>query len=828
MKQKIRIARILSVLLIFTMILCLEMRTEAKKSSVKGKIINVVYDDSGSMVKDYINSGDMIKRWSQAKYAMEVFCAMMSEEDTMNVYPMSIEGKLGLTVKGKEVGRVKEIHEMNGKYRNTPFVTVTSAAKDLLKEDPSYERWLIIITDGAFDDGATPTSVVQQTLDSYNEQGIKTVFLAIGNGAQMMKNNISMGAYTEKASDTEVLSKVTNIANQIFTHQILKERYIETSGDKTCLNIDIPTDQIIVFAQGDGVSVGDLSLNGSKIKATDVQNVKYSDVVPENYLDAVTDTSLKGVVATFESGEKPFESGQFSISVSNATTVEYYYKPGVTVKCGLFYDGVEAQSGDELYAGDYEVALSFINPLTGDLIESELLSDAEFSLTVSNNGKEQIIDNINGTVHLEEGEVKIDAIAGLPGHVYLSSKKEYRVLPEPIKLELKFNPENPVYTPDKVGAGAEPVILEITKSQTGELLSDAERDALELTISDANGITWKVKKGEKQGTFELRPVSSGGSIKKIKVETTQFVVNASYQLEYQYAYGSANLNVNFGEYQGSEVQVQINETKNKYNLKKFDDPEALIVTVLYYNSETGKYEKLTEEMWDDFSLNASSEQEKFLLIFPRSMSWDISKGTEVGTWTLKPKYYLGNILFTLDGTVSVNVKAKGESGEYRYYGEGSGKIEVDGMSKEEMVIRIFILLLIIAFILWLIIGYIKKKRLRTGRLNPRCYFKNAVSPKQKISKDIFRVILPYIPERATIRCHKSAYQCNFPDLRVEAVGKYSFKIINKTMSLDSIKINGEFYHDMETLRNARFSWGSFEITSVDRHTKRRLGTFRFN
>ena len=812
--------RLLSLFLILGMMICCGMKTEAAPTSGQGRIINVVYDDSGSMVMD-LESRQFIERWSQAKYAMEVFSAMMSKDDVMNIYPMSIEGKLGLTVRGDDPNRVQAVHDMNGKYRNTPFVTVTSAAKALLAEDPSYERWLIIITDGAFDDGATPTSTVQQALDSYNAEEIKTVYLAIGNDAQVMNGNDDQGAYAEKATDGEVLSKVTSIANQIFTHQILGDRYIEKSGDATTLNIDIPTDQIIVFAQGDSVSVGDLSLNGKVIKATEVQNVKHSDVIPENesYADAVIDTSLKGVVATFESGDKPFENGLFSISVSNATTVEYYYRPGVTVNCALLYDGVEVQSGDELYAGDYEVALSFIDPLTGKIIESDLLSDAEFTLTVLNNGEEQIITSKEGTVSLVEGDVNIDAVAGLPGHVYLSSKRAYTVLPEPIKLDLLFTPEIPAYTPDQLGKNAEPVILHITNAETGLLVTDEERDAMELLVKDANGVLWDVKKGEETGSFELRPISADGTLSGIEAGKIEFAVTASYQIGHQYAYGSKNLPVTFEEYQGSQIQIQISDPTGNYDLNDFKNPEAMIVTLLYKNPETGEYEILTSEMSEDFSLKASSEQR---------MSWEIEKGTEPGTWLLKPKLYMGDVLSTESGTIHVKVEAEGEFGEYLYLGEAGKDVQVTALSKANFLAKLLPRVAAFAFILWLVIGYIKKKRLRISKLNPRCYFKDTTSPKQRISKDILTVILPYIPERATVKCHKAAYQCNFPDLRIESVGRSSFKTINSNMALNTMRINGEIYGDMDTLRKARFGFGSFEITSINATTKRRLGTFRFN
>ena len=90
------------------------------------------------------------------------------------------------------------------------------------------------------------------------------------------------------------------------------------------------------------------------------------------------------------------------------------------------------------------------------------------------------------------------------------------------------------------------------------------------------------------------------------------------------------------------------------------------------------------------------------------------------------------------------------------------------------------------------------------------------------------MILPYVPERATVKCYKPAFGCNFPDLRIEATGKRSFKIINRSLPLKSTKICGEFYSDMEDLRKRQFSFGNFDITSTDSHKNNRsLGTFVF-
>ena len=783
-----------------------------------GKIINVVYDDSGSMVTE---GGKNIPRWSQAKYALEVFSAMMRETDVMNIYPMSLSGKLGLTLYGNDQNRVAAIHEMNGQYRNTPFSTVTSAAQDLLGNDDSMEKWLIVITDGQFDDGATPAATVQQKLDEYNDAGIKTAFLAIGDNAPVMQSNISKGAYAEKAADgTEVLTKVTSIANQIFEHLVLSEEYMHLDGNNTALSVDIPINQIIVFAQGDNVSVGQMSKDGEVIKPSYIQNVKYSDVVPTNYPNAQVDTSLSGMVVAFDSGDKPFESGIFEVSVQNADTVEYYYSPGVTVDCELTYNGQVIKSDDELYAGDYEVAMSFKDPLTGDTVQSQLLRDVEFSLIVTNDGEDQILADKNGSVTLVEGDVEISARAHLPGHVELISQKQYTVLPEPIMLDLVFDPSDPTYSAAALGENTTPIILKVSNADEGSALSEEEWRQTEIDVQSSDGLAWDISLGEVCGTWELRPIAEDGTIDGVSVGEHAIDVSATYQIGNQYAYGVGSTALLIEEYISTPLKIEFSDTPDTYDLNSLESGSEILVTVYFEDPQTGEYKLLDEAAWNQMNLKASSSER---------VSWNLNRNSEmVSTWVLKPEFYGGDPLLTSSGDVQVVVSGEGVVDELVCRGEGTKKISFLGLSSENLIKLLAPRILIALIVLLMIIGYIKKKRLRIRGLNPRCSFKGTVSPKQKISKDFLTVILPYVSERATVKCHKSAFQCNFPDLRIQATGRRSFKILNKSFDLKKSKICGEHFSDMETLHRRNFSFGNFDITSVNPKTGKDLGTFSFN
>lgn len=815
MGRKRRLASVILAVLLLAALLPLPARAAGGTAS-GGKIINVVYDDSGSMVR---SGGQLTPRWSQAKYAMEVFCAMMGEQDVMNIFPMSKEGGLGLTLRGSDANRVAQVHDMNAKYSNTPFQTVTSAASNLLSADGAYEKWLVIITDGAFDDGSTPTATVQSRLDEYNAKGIRTVYLGIGDSAAVLQSDPGRGAYAERAANGgEVLAKVTSIANQIFEHQVLGQKYIQENAGQTKLSIDIPTGQIVVFAQGDNVSVGSLSLNGKPIGATAVEHVKCSDVLPLNYPSAVRDTSLNGVVATFEAGSTPFERGEFSIAVTGARTVEYYYRPGVTVNCDLLYNGHAVQSGDELYAGGYEIALNFVDPLLGEAVQSELLSDASFTLTATNNGQDQTVTDARGSVNLAEGEVRIRAVAELPGHVFLTSSHSYTVLPEPIQLNLEFDPQTASYTPDAFGENAVPVLLRVTNGETGAPLSAEESAAVKLLISDQGGVTWSAVPAAEAGTWELRPLSADGSIASVEAGSCSFDVSASYQLGPQYAYGAGSFGVTVEAYTGNGLRIEIGDPEQPYSVGSLKDAAGMPVTVLAEDPQTGEYAPMSEELWQAVELKVAEGDR---------VGWTLERGSEPSTWVLTPGYFANDPLMTASGDVSLRIAGEGTLGELNYAGEGTKTVSIAPMSVKELLPILIPRLLLLLFLLWLIIGYIRKNRIHTRGMKPHCIYKRDHSSKRRIKKSFLSVILPYVPEKATVYCHKSEYQCNFPNLRIKAAGRRSFYIINKGINLRTVKFNGEIIPSMQELAKRRFSYGGFEIASIDPTTRKELGKFVF-
>ena len=799
----------------------------------KGRIINVVYDDSGSMVRD--DDGVMIPRWSQAKYALEVFAAMLGENDVMNIYPMSKEGGLGYTLRGTDKNRVSTVHDMNGDYRNTPFTTVTSAGKALLAESSDYERWLVIITDGAFDDGKTPVSDVQAAVESYISSGIKVAYLAIGENASTLTADPSRGFYTEKAADgIDVLKKVTSIANQIFSHLILPDECISTSGSKIKLSIDIPTDEIIVFAQGEDVKIGDLSTSGKTIKPTEQMNVKYSDLFPTNsyYQGAIADTTLKGVVAKFNAGKEPFADGDFEISVSGAKTIEFYYKPGVVVNANLIYEGSPVMQDQDLFEGSYDVEMNFINPLTNMPVQSKLLAGAVFSLTIDNNGEEFFLDSDKGKdIHLKEGGVELTATAELPGQVVLTDIKNYIVRPQPIALTLEAEKKKGTYTKEEFANGEAAVSLVVTNAETGQRLSEEEWNNTKIQVSEAGGVSWDVKKGDEVSTWLLTSKAEG--TESVSDGNLSFTVAADFQIGEQDAHGTGDFSFNATALVNDTMELEVVSVP-EYTLYNLEEEPGIVVKAYINKRGTKERVLIDEALWQSMTMTATTD---------KKMDLKAERGENVGEFIIHPMYYQTDkkglfswipkshdrkALKTDCGEITINIVGDATGTDRQYHGETSVTAKVKELSFMEKLSVLLPLLIAIAILLFLIIGYLVKKRIPKRKLNPRCFINNDVSSRKKIKKNTLTVLLPYVSEKGLVFCNDTAHQCNFPRLKIKAISNSSFRVLNTTYPLEEVEINDNEYEDIRQFRAAKFQYSTFRISSLDPNRRgRQLGTFVF-
>ncbi|EEM82675.1 hypothetical protein bthur0011_32760 [Bacillus thuringiensis serovar huazhongensis BGSC 4BD1] len=128
--------------------ICLPLSAFAKGEEAKERVVSLVYDDSGSMRNN--------DRWKYANYALQSLVALLDEKDKFSYVPMSKPNdtlNISLT-KDKRQTEIEGIGEWKT-YLNTPFRAVETAMQSIKKEadiDGKREFWLIVLTDGAFND----------------------------------------------------------------------------------------------------------------------------------------------------------------------------------------------------------------------------------------------------------------------------------------------------------------------------------------------------------------------------------------------------------------------------------------------------------------------------------------------------------------------------------------------------------------------------------------------------------------------------------------------------------------------------------------------------
>jgi len=471
------------------------------------RIINVVYDDSGSMIVN--DAGADVDTWCQAKYSMEVFAAMLGAKDTMNIYVMSdyykteaMPGpKLTLSGSSGAGSNVKAVHDMVTNAVGTPFNTVRKAYNDLSAASAD-EKWLIILTDGAFE-GVSD-------IDNYfasKDKDISVMFLGMGADAQSIAANEANGIYFEKAeTNSEILNKITEICTRIFN---MNKLVVDISS--MSVSFDIPMSELIVFAQGQDVSISGIkSPKGKDLSGSTPVSVKYSEVATTNsrYKNVKIDYGLQGTLITY-SGD--FDAGEYSISAKNAETIEVYYKPSVEIMAFLTdLEGNELASTEGLEAGEYTLEFGFVKAGTTERVkESKLLGEVTYRASMAYNGTPDGKEYHSGDkVTLEQGVYEVDVSADflkyntVNGSLNLSVYKNRE-----IELTIEKNPE---YVIDKDGIqnANEPIVLKATVD--GEDIPEDAWAAMDTpTITKAKHadkrVELKVEKSDKAGYYNVYP-----------------------------------------------------------------------------------------------------------------------------------------------------------------------------------------------------------------------------------------------------------------------------------------------------------------------------------
>lgn len=418
MRNRLRyFAALLLVFLTFSMAFSFGTSQAAVVTKTKKNYeIAVVFDNSGSM---YYNQA-----WCRAKYAMEIFASMLryDDGDVLKIFPMwevTTDGskpEAGGSYAGIEIKSRADIDKISNLYTvhpsDTPFAPVTEAYA-ALQASKAKEKWLIVLTDGVFNQEERGTKAaidLGNRLKGLASSNIKVQYLGIGSATPLPSDEAHY-FYSNNSTDVSLKEDLVRICNTIFQRSVLPEKYISGST----VTLDMSMKSLIVFAQGPDAMVTSLTADdGREIPVTlDSGQRKYSTISAGGALfaNAPVDTTLAGQVVTF--GACP--RGTYTLNYSGAERLQIFYEPDVDISISLTNsDGSTVDySGGTVIADSYTVNYGIVDAVTGeDVTQSELMG-GDVSLKAklkTSSGSETDLAN-GGAIELspdEETEVYVE------------------------------------------------------------------------------------------------------------------------------------------------------------------------------------------------------------------------------------------------------------------------------------------------------------------------------------------------------------------------------------------------------------------------------------
>lgn len=542
--------RITSIILLLIMILTAfplsSINAFAKEPTTR--VINLVYDDSGSMIET--DNKEMVDTWCQAKYAMEVFAGMLGENDTMNIFYMSEYSK-PLTLSGKDgiQQNIATVHKKVTTAGNTPFAAVT-AAKNNLQKINANEKWLVILTDGEFQG----VDDVEKELNN-KPDNIKVMFLGMGPDAETIKSNEAKNIFFEKAPEsTDILIKITGICNRIFNSDKIGK--INPSR-KTC-DIDVPMGEFIVFAQGKDVKINGIKDDSGKEYKASAYEVKYSEKAALNskYSEPRISENLVGKIAVFKDD---FDVGRYTFDVSGADTLEVYYKPNVDVSAAVKdNNGKTVTNLTNLPAGTYEIEFFLVKKGENEnenakRFNSKLLGNIEYNATLTNGGETQEDINSGDKVKIKEGDLSINVLATYLGYHTVETDLSYSIFEN--KTITFSETSNPTYIVKKnsIENGTTPIRIKALiagKEFTEEQWENFELSALNLEVqkpTKAQLGDFKIEKSDKLGELCIYPTLADEKTYPDLYDNAELSLNTNMKVGEETWSGDINISVNFDD-----------------------------------------------------------------------------------------------------------------------------------------------------------------------------------------------------------------------------------------------------------------------------------------
>ena len=431
---------VLAVILIASFVAVVPLEVSAESLYIR-KIVSVVYDDSGSMSNE--------SKDAYASYAMQTFCGMLNSEDQLYITYMSGVDKYEDSYQPQKVdlsssgiqASVNSIKNHRDSADHTPFKAVEIAEKKLKSvqdSNPNTQYWLVIITDGVFNDRIVTKKDLDDNLKQYSQETMpngttpQITYLGIGGSVTMPDEDKERGIYTYSAGTAPaIVNNMSDMADRISGRSPLEQSDITQVDSKTVrVSSPIPLLNIAVFAQGSNAKIVSASHNnGNKIPV--VRNVALSY---GNRNDLSASAFLIG------DSQQAIAAGEYTIEFDKDISLDdvlILYEPSLETRVTLSANGKEITDISELDKLSEKDSLSISCKIyemgTNVAVSPSLLPPGtEFKIEIFEDGKSvKLVDGEEMRLEdyiLSNVKTKIVASVNIPGF-------------NPIKFESEFTPQ---------------------------------------------------------------------------------------------------------------------------------------------------------------------------------------------------------------------------------------------------------------------------------------------------------------------------------------------------------------------------------------------------
>lgn len=355
------------------------------------KILSIVYDDSGSM-----ESGT---RYRDVNYAVQVFAALLNEQDEMYVIFMN-KGEMRVELDNNiddslETIRTEHLKPGGG----TKLEKIAEANNYLIQSnDPESQKWLVVFTDGEATGGTTFEEEFQRAKAEYENEYKKKYgdtsniddyyryYMKIGDASQLSSDrtdNKTPDSYFFKQyiKENEIIEKMKEIAAEIagkmtFANGGSGNRIERQSDNALKIHSEIPMYSVTVFSQGNQAEIVDAKDISSQTELQIGREVKIE--AGGRGVDLLSGRTTQ--ITDGKNGIIP--AGDYTVTFNQPVTEEnlvVMYEPAVIIGLDFYRNSssgkIKIDSTDQISVGDNITAEAYLADAYGKKLTDQ---QAEF------------------------------------------------------------------------------------------------------------------------------------------------------------------------------------------------------------------------------------------------------------------------------------------------------------------------------------------------------------------------------------------------------------------------------------------------------------------